>query len=106
MKKKIIGLFIFIVLIGTVLTVSGNIGLESNLSLQLFGKTLYVGGSGPGNYSSIQEAIDNASDGDTVFVFDESSPYNESITINTSIKRIHVYSINASKYIVRSSLSG
>ena len=33
------------------------------------GKTLYVGGSGPGNYSKIQDAIDNASDGDTVFVF-------------------------------------
>jgi parallel beta-helix repeat protein len=31
--------------------------------------TLYVGGSGPGNYSTIQEAINNASDGDTVFVF-------------------------------------
>jgi len=29
----------------------------------------YVGGSGPGNYTDIQDAIDNASDGDTVFVF-------------------------------------
>ena len=33
------------------------------------GKTLYVGGSGPGNYSIIQNAIDDASDGDTVFVY-------------------------------------
>ena len=30
---------------------------------------LYVGGSGPGNYSKIQDAIDNASDGDTIFVY-------------------------------------
>jgi nitrous oxidase accessory protein len=30
---------------------------------------LYVGGSGPGNYTNIQEAIDNATDGDTVFVY-------------------------------------
>ena len=34
-----------------------------------FGNILYVGGTGPGNYSSIQDAIDNASDGDTVFVY-------------------------------------
>jgi len=33
------------------------------------GKTLYVGGSGPGNYSLIQFAINDANDGDTVFVF-------------------------------------
>jgi len=33
------------------------------------GNILYVGGSGPGNYSKIQDAIDNASDGDTIFVY-------------------------------------
>ena len=33
------------------------------------GDTLYVGGSGPNNYTRIQDAIDNASDGDTVFVY-------------------------------------
>lgn len=33
------------------------------------GSWLYVGGSGPGNYSRIQDAIDNASEGDTVFVY-------------------------------------
>jgi parallel beta-helix repeat protein len=33
------------------------------------GKWLYVGGSGPGNYSVIQDAVDNTSDGDTVFVY-------------------------------------
>ena len=42
------------------------------------GKTLYVGGSGPGNYTKIQDAIDDAYDGDTVFVYDDSSPYYES----------------------------
>ena len=35
----------------------------------LVGNWFYVGGSGPGNYTTIQDAIDNASDGDTVFVF-------------------------------------
>jgi len=31
--------------------------------------TLYVGGSGPGNYTTIDEAVDFASDGDTIFVY-------------------------------------
>ncbi|MCX6664402.1 MAG: pectinesterase family protein [Euryarchaeota archaeon] len=44
------------------------------------GNWLYVGGSGPGNYTKIQDAIDNTSDGDTVFVY--SGTYNESIVIN------------------------
>lgn len=33
------------------------------------GNWLYVGGSGPGNYSTIQDAINNASTGDIVFVY-------------------------------------
>ena len=36
---------------------------------QLEGTWWYVGGSGSNNYTKIQDAIDNASDGDTVFVF-------------------------------------
>lgn len=46
---------------------------------------LYVGGSGPGNYSSIQAAVDDAGDGDTVFVFDDSAPYRETVEVTTSI---------------------
>jgi hypothetical protein len=33
------------------------------------GDTLYVGGSGSGNYTKIQDAIDDASDGDTILVY-------------------------------------
>lgn len=33
------------------------------------GQWLYVGGTGPGNYTTIQDAIDDASEGDTVFVY-------------------------------------
>ena len=39
------------------------------------GNTLYVGGSGPNNYTHIQNAINDANDNDTVFVYDDSSPY-------------------------------
>lgn len=45
--------------------------------------TYYVGGTGAGNYTSIQDAIDNASDGDTVFVY--AGMYNETVTINKTI---------------------
>jgi parallel beta-helix repeat protein len=56
----------------------GNIGTAA-------GNTLYVGGSGGGNYTTIQEAIDDSTAGDTVFVFDNSSPYQENIRINKQI---------------------
>ena len=52
------------------------------------GNTLYVGGSGPGNYSSIQEAIDDSNIGDTVFVYDDSSPYYENLLMDKSINLI------------------
>ncbi len=52
------------------------------------GNTFYVGGTGPNNYSSIQDAINDSEDGDTVFVFDDSSPYYENITIDKSINLI------------------
>ena len=52
------------------------------------GDTLYVGGSGPGNYSKIQDAIDNTSHGDMVFVYDDSSPYYENVLVNKSINLV------------------
>jgi len=48
------------------------------------GDWLYVGGSGPGNYTRIQDAIDNASDGDTVFVYSGIYPA-EWITIDKAL---------------------
>lgn len=47
------------------------------------GVTFYVGGSGPGNYTTIQGAIDKASDGDTVYVYN--GTYAETIRIQQSI---------------------
>jgi parallel beta-helix repeat protein len=52
------------------------------------GSTLYVGGGGSGNYSRIQDAIDNATDGDTVFVYDDASPYLENLMVDKSISMI------------------
>jgi hypothetical protein len=49
------------------------------------GNWLYVGGSGPGNYTRIQDAFDASQDGDLVFVYNDSSPYYENLSINHSI---------------------
>jgi len=50
------------------------------------GNILYVGGDGPGNYTTIQGAINHASDGDTVFVYN--GTYYENVDIGKSINLI------------------
>jgi len=73
---------------------NGNIGVAYPITdldyyIKIFdGNVLYVGGLGPGNYSNIQDAVDNASDGDIVFIYDDSAPYVELIDINVSIHLI------------------
>jgi len=85
MKKKIIGIFVCTLLIATVLFVSGNVLLKRASNPVSAGDILYVGGTGPGNYSSIQEAINDTVDGDTVYVYDDSSPYVENVVVDKSI---------------------
>jgi len=68
--RKIIALGIMLLFLG--MTISSSTGLyleKQSIKPKSFGNILYVGGNGTGNYSSIQDAIDNASDGDTVFVY-------------------------------------
>jgi len=50
------------------------------------GDTLYVGGNGTGNYTKIQDAIDNASKGDTVYVYN--GTYYENVKVYKSINLI------------------
>ena len=52
----------------------------------LSGSWLYVGGSGPGNYTRIQDAINNASDYNTIFVYQ--GTYYENVDIDTIINLI------------------
>jgi parallel beta-helix repeat protein len=61
---------------------------DKNPEFLLSGNIFYVGGSGPNNYTSIQNAINDAKDGDTVFVYNDSSPYYENIIIEKSIQLI------------------
>jgi len=88
MKK---GVFLVVILLFTsvsVIPLTGTTEVKQSMVAPLDGKTLYVGGSGPGNYTKIQDAIDNASNGDTIYVYDDSSPYYESFQINKSINLI------------------
>ena len=48
--------------------------------------TLYVGGAGPGNYTTIQSALDSTNPGDTVFVFE--GIYNENPVILNTISLV------------------
>jgi hypothetical protein len=63
MKKKIGIILVCILLITYSLFIVNPIK-----SLKVKVNTLYVGGNGQGNYTRIQDAINNASYGDTVFV--------------------------------------
>lgn len=73
-------------------TTSLDMSIDENTTydfiLMPLGKTLYVGGHGPNNYSSIQSAIDASNSGDVVFVYDSSSPYYEHIIVDESIDLI------------------
>ena len=64
---------------------------------QAGGNILYVGGSGPRNYSSIQDAINAASDGDTIFVY-SGKTYYENVVVN---KSINIRGYHSSRPIVR-----
>jgi parallel beta-helix repeat protein len=73
------------ILISSPLPSQGEKLIVTNILHRSNGRTLYVGGDGPENYSKIQDAIDNATNDDTVFVYHDSSPYYENILINKSI---------------------
>ena len=86
--KKICCIVIIILFFGASTIPSIN-GKGNNYSkptiLNSRGAILYVGGSGPNNYSTIQGAIDDANFGDIVYVYDDSAPYYENVIIDKSI---------------------
>ena len=68
--RKTLIISIILILIGSSSISLGKIENKStNIKPLSRGNTLYVGGSGPNNYTRIQDAVDAASDGDIIFVY-------------------------------------
>jgi parallel beta-helix repeat protein len=80
MRNKIVILVVFMMLVTSI------VGVFPIKFVKAAGSTLYVGGSGAGNYSSIQSAIDAAGSDDTIFVY--SGTYYENVIVDKSINLI------------------
>jgi parallel beta-helix repeat protein len=77
--KRVLVVGIVLLFLGSgIPTIKGN-------NLAPLSYTLYVGGTGPGNYTRIQDAINVSVDGGTIFVYNNSSPYHESIQVIHSV---------------------
>ena len=79
MSRKIIGIFVCMLLLFTIVPITAS----SNVTLL---KTITVDDDPGKDYTSIQDAIDFASDGDTIYVY--SGTYRENIEIDKSIQLI------------------
>lgn len=84
--RKSIVVGIMLVFMGASVVSGLTTNITSNYNPMNRGNWLYVGGIGPQNYSSIQKAIDNSTNGDTIFVYNKT--YNENI--DTKLKKITV----------------
>ena len=85
--RKIIALGIMLLFLGMTISSTTGIYLEKQtIKPKCMGNILYVGGNGPNNYTLIQDAINDASDGDTVFVYN--GTYYENVIVNKSINLI------------------
>ncbi|MCK5261176.1 MAG: right-handed parallel beta-helix repeat-containing protein [Thermoplasmatales archaeon] len=85
--KKALAVIVIVLFISvSVIPSSGTNIIEKSSTMSFDGNTLYVGGSGPGNYTKIQDAINDSSDGDMVFVFN--GTYVENLVVDKSIDLI------------------
>jgi len=80
--KRILAIGIILLFIGMSISASTGFTDVEQSTTPLNDKTLYVGGSGPNNYTKIQDAIYDAYDGYTIYVYDDSSPYYENVVIH------------------------
>jgi len=72
-------------LVGMSITTSGRF-MKQPFTVSCDDNTLYVGRSEEDNYTKIQDALDNASDGDTVFVYN--GTYVENLIVDKSINLV------------------
>jgi nitrous oxidase accessory protein NosD len=69
MKKTLALAIVFLFLGMSIIPSTAIVNEEKNYPTLKSGNIFYVGGSGPGNYTKIQDAINDSLDGDTVFVY-------------------------------------
>ena len=81
MKGFLVGFIL--ILAGATIIPSIALNIEKSFIIKSMGNWLYVGGSGSGNYSTIQSAINASTDGDTIFVYNKI--YFERIRIDKDI---------------------
>jgi len=94
-KSFICGIIVLLIGSGVVSAFYGNPSISSKPMNS--GNWLYVGGNGPGNYSTIQSAIDVTNAGDTVFVY--SGIYYEHVILDGSYNdRNYVTLLGENKY--------
>ncbi|UCG69690.1 MAG: hypothetical protein JSV09_01305, partial [Thermoplasmata archaeon] len=81
MNRRIVAIWVCLTVMSGFIVI---VDVTMDFSLNVGGATLYVNKTGSGGaYTIIQEAIDNASIGDTVFVY--SGSYSERLVIDTTI---------------------
>lgn len=84
--RKGVTLGILLLLLGGSVIPSTAQDAEKTIVPTTRGDWLFVGGSGPGNYSTIQDAINDSSEGDTIYVF--AGIYHEAITVDVGLLTI------------------
>jgi parallel beta-helix repeat protein len=82
MDIKKIALFLTIVILILISGIYLSVRTNENTAHQLI-NFVYVGGSGPDNYTSIQQAIDQSKQNGTVYIYE--GIYNESITLEKQL---------------------
>ncbi len=84
MKRNLIAKSMIVGIILLCVGASSVTAINVQISQPLGRGILYVGGGGPGNYTSIQEAIDNCTSGDTIYVY--AGTFKENV--DTKLKKI------------------
>jgi len=85
LRRKGVILGIIFCMIGASVVSATSDASSWNPQHALYGNTLFVGGDGPGNYSSIQDAISDANDGDTIIVY-PGIYYEEQILVDKALQ--------------------